>query len=107
MAVDFITYQKKKLPIKIGYFALKMMQKHHGVDMATTTTDLEAYEPLLYYALMQGHKLMKKDFTYELTDMKEILDECFFDFTEKVTSFFPTDLVEKLMAGEGMTKKQR
>ena len=103
MSVEYITYQKKKLPIKIGYYTLKMLQQEHGMDFNASQNDLAAYEPMLYYALKQGHKLEGKEFPYKMEDMVDILDECFFEFVEKAANFFPQDLLEKIL-GEGGKK---
>jgi len=105
--MDTITYKKQKLPIKIGYFAIKMMQKEYNKNLNDVQGDLEAYEPLLYYSLMQGHKLAGKEFKFTMEDMEQILDECFFDFASKVTTFFPDDIVEKMMEGVGKNKQEK
>ena len=97
MAVEFITYQEKKLPVKLGYYSLKMMQSEHGVSMDGIEGDLTVYEPLLYYALKQGHKVEKREFPFEMDDMVDRLDDCFFDFIALIPKFFPVD-VEKMMA---------
>lgn len=106
MAVEFITYQDKKLPVKIGYYVLKMMQSEHKVSL-TGTDELALYEPMLFYALKQGHRIEKVEFTYTMEDMIDILDDCFFEFTDIVTKFFPEDLLEKMMAGVEPPKKKR
>lgn len=107
MAVEFITYQDKKLPVKIGYYALKMMQsesKNKKVNLVDTN-ELALYEPMLFYALKQGHKLEKIKFTFKMSDMVDILDDCFFEFTEIVAKFFPEELLGKMMAGVEQPKK--
>ena len=105
MAVEFIEYQGEKLPVKLGYYTLKMMQSQHNVDL-TNTSELALYEPLLFYALKQGHKVEKKKFTFKMADMVDILDDCFFEFAEIVPKFFPADLMEKMMAGVEQPKKK-
>ena len=97
MSVEHITYQKKKLPIKIGYKALKRVQQEHSQNMTDLENDLTSYEPLLYYSLMQGHKLEGLDFPFKMEDMEDILDDCFFEFSEKLANFFPPEFLEKLM----------
>ena len=99
MSVEYITYKKKKLPVKLGYHALKMLQKEHGVTMDAVSRDLSYYEPLLYYSLEQGHKIAKKEFSFTIEDMPEVLEECFFEFVALIPKFFPD--VEKLMEGVG------
>ena len=107
MAVEFITYQDKKLPVKLGYYVLKMMQsesKNKKINIANTD-DLALYEPMLFYALKQGHKIEKIKFPYKMSDMADILDDCFFEFTEVIAKFFPDDLLGKMMAGVVQPKK--
>ena len=105
MAVEHITYNGEKLPIKLGYYALKMIQSEQGVDL-TDNNELALYEPLLFYALKQGHKVENKKFTFKKTDMVDILDDCFFEFVEMIPKFFPDDFMEKMMAGVGKNKKK-
>jgi len=105
MAVEFITYQDKQLPVKLGYYALKMMQSEQKVSMANTD-ELALYEPMLFYALKQGHKIENIKFTYKMSDMVDILDDCFFEFTEIVAKFFPEEFLEKMMAGVEKPKKK-
>ena len=68
MAVEYITYRDEKLPVKLGYYTLKMMQTEHQVDMADVNR-LDLYEPMLFYALKQGHKVEKKKFNFKMDDM--------------------------------------
>jgi hypothetical protein len=101
MSVEYIKYKGEKLPIKLGYYTMKMMQQEHGVSMeGDTQGDISSYEPMLYYALKQGHKVEGKEFKYEMEDMVDILDDCFFEFVALIPKFFPTDL-EKMMGTGG------
>lgn len=106
MAVEFITYQGEKLPVKIGYYALKMMQSEHKTNVGDME-ELALYEPMLFYALKQGHRIEKKEFTYTMDDMVDILDDCFLEFTDIVVKFFPEELLEKMTAGVGAPKKKK
>lgn len=102
MSVEYITYNKQKLPVKLGYYALKMMQKEHSASMEELQGDIGLYEPLLFYSLERGHKMAGKEFTYTMDDMVDILEECFFEFVGLIPNFFPS--VEKLMEGAGKAK---
>lgn len=102
--VEYITYQGEKLPIKLGYYVLKMLQEEHSANMEALGTDLTLYEPLLFYSLKQGHKVEKKEFKYQMEDMVDILDDCFFDFVELIPKFFPVELEKKMVAGAGKRK---
>lgn len=104
MSVEHITYKKKRLPVKLGYYALKMLQKENGASMESIQEDFSLYEPLLYYSLEKGHKIAKKEFTLTKDDMEDVLEECFFEFIGLIPNFFPD--VEKLMAGEGTKTKK-
>ena len=106
MSVEYIKYQGKKLPIKVGYYTLKMLQQEHGMDLMTSQNELAAYEPMLFYALKQGHKVEGKEFPYKMEDMVDILDDCLFEFIEKIANFFPSDLMAK-MTGEVGQKKEK
>jgi hypothetical protein len=99
MAVAYLKYNNEKLPVKVGYYALKMMQKEHGANIEAVEGDLSLYEPLLFYALKQGHKLENKELTYKMEDMVDILDDCFFDFVKMLPEFFPTEELGKTMGG--------
>lgn len=100
MTVEHIKYKNKRLPVKMGYRALKMMQKEHGVSMEQIQGDIALYEPLLFYSLETGHKVEKKEFTFTMEDMEDMLEEVFFDFVALIPKFFPD--AEKLMGEAGM-----
>ena len=103
MSVEHITYQRKRLPVKMGYYALKMMQKEHGASMEQVQGDIGLYEPLLFYSLEQGHKITKKEFAFKMEDMPDVLEDCFFEFVALIPKFFPD--AEKLMAAAGTEAK--
>jgi len=88
--VEFISYQKKKYPIKLGYYVLKMLKAETGKNFEEIgAQDFEIYETLLFYSLKQGAKVQEVDFTFTKDDMEQILDECFFEFVELIPKFFP------------------
>lgn len=99
MSVEHIKYKNKKYPVKLGYYALKMMQKEHGASMDAIQGDISLYEPLLFYSLEQGHKIEKKEFTFKMEDMELMLEDVFFEFVGLIPKFFPD--VEKMMEGVG------
>lgn len=97
--VKFITFRKKKYPVKLGYAALKKFKAdvNKSVEKALQEDDLEIYEPLLFYALEMGHKYTEKEFKFldsgkpiTKKDMEMVLDDCMFEFIELIPSFFPT-----------------
>lgn len=89
--VKFINYNGKDLPVRISYYALKMLQektgKKFGIGVELTFSD---YEILLFHALERGHKNTQQEMTYTMEDMVDIMDECFFDFVKIIPDFFPT-----------------
>ena len=103
MSVEHITYKKKRYPVTLGYYALKMLQKEHGAYMEAIQGDISLYEPLLFYSLEKGHELAKKELTLVKKDMPDVLEECFFEFVGLIPSFFPD--VEKLTGVAGTKKK--
>ena len=106
MSVEHITYKEEKLPVKLGYYALMMLQKEQGVVMEQIEGDLSLYQPLLFYALKQGYKVTGKKFTFKMDDMADILDDCFFEFVGVIPKFFPEDVVKMAEAGGQKTKKK-
>ena len=104
MSVEHIKYKGKRLPVKMGYHALKMMQKEHGASMEQVQGDISLYEPLLFYSLQQGHKIEKKEFNLKFEDMEDVLEECFFEFVGLIPKFFPD--AEKLMGEAGANPKK-
>jgi len=107
MSVRHITYKDEKLPVKLGYYVLKMMQKQHQVSMEDLEGNFETYEPLLFYALEQGHKIAGKEFKYKMEDMVDILEDCFFEFVAIIPEFFPTDVIVKMTEVGGQAPMKR
>lgn len=104
MSYEFITYKGKKYPVKLGYHALKCLQKEHGATMETIQGDMSLYEPLLFYSLESGHKLAKKEMPFKMEDMEEILEDCMYQFILLIPKFFPSDL-EKMMEVGGTAQQ--
>jgi len=79
MAVEYIKYKGEELPVQVGYYALKHMQKHtKGKGMAHLQEDFALYEPLLYFSLKMGHLTEDKPFTFKMADMELILEDVLF-----------------------------
>jgi len=106
MAVEFIKYKNKKYPVKLGYYALMMLQKEHGVSMEGIEGDISLYEPLLFYALQRGAKVTKQEFTLTKDDMVDVLEDCFFQFVSLIPKFFPVDELGKNPVAIGSPKKK-
>ena len=90
MAVEYIKYKGEQLPVQVGYYALKNLQKHSkGKGIGALQEDLSLYEPLLYYSLKMGAIEEGIPFNWKLTDMEHILEHCLFSgFMEIVGGAF-------------------
>ena len=116
MAVEYMMYKGEELPIQVGYYALKNMQKHtKGKGLSQLDEDLSLYEPLLYYSLKMGYISEHGDakgFPWKMTDMEFILEECLFtEFSDIVARAFTPDTEElgklKAVGGQSMEEIQK
>ena len=89
--VEYIKYQNKEYPVRISYSAIKRIQDTTDKNISDLLAegDISLYEKLLYYGMRSGAKADKQEFTFEMGDMEDILDECFLDFVKLVPKFFP------------------
>lgn len=111
----FLTYHKKKLPVKLGIFTMMLVQEEYGISFAQGEIGDEAnikpsqYIPLLFHGLEQGHRIAKRSFTFEMDDMHDILNDCFMEFVAILPKFFPDseDMLEleKVMGEVGKEKE--
>jgi hypothetical protein len=112
MAVEYITIKGELVPIQLGYEAFKKLQKKHKIQIEDVSSlNWENYEQALFYALEMGHEAEHETdgvkFTYKMTDMPKILNECLWEFIAIMPSFFP-DIDEELaknLAAAGKIKK--
>ena len=88
--MDYITYKKEKLPIRVSYYALKQYQKETGKDLSDLDENLENLEILLYHSLIAGHKSENKEMILPREEMEFILDESMGQFNAVIISSFPT-----------------
>lgn len=108
--IEFITYKEKKHPIRVGYRALKRLKAEHGKDLESLGQEddaFETYEPLLFYAMESGAKATGVPFKFVLTDMEDVLDECFFEFISLVPKFFPKSMAQDLVTENLMKRKKK
>lgn len=112
--VEYIEIKGKNYPIRIGYFALKNtskeMEQKNGNGKKLKIEDLigddiEVYEPLLYYSLVQGAKITDQDMDFERDDMEWVLDLVMMDFVSLIPKFFPT--AEEAGMGKSITLKEK
>ena len=85
--VEFITYQGEKYPIRVSYYVLMMAQKESGVSLSELESNLESQQHILWYSLVAGHKMAKKELTLKRDDILWILDECYLDFQKAMLTF--------------------
>ena len=87
--VEYIAYKDDKYPIRISYYALKMVKQETGKALDNLEEDITLLEPLLFYSLAAGHKAEGKNFTVNREEIEFMLDECWLDFVELIKNFFP------------------
>lgn len=106
--VEYITYKKKKYPVRVSYFALKHMSKETGGKMEMEdigSMDIEMYEALLFFALQAGAKASDIEFNFKREEMEMVLDECLMEFVGVIPKFFPKQSGE--VEGKSQRKKNK
>ena len=109
--IKFITFEEKQYPIRVSYYALKMLKEELGRGLSPTDdgTDYAAYESLLFYALKKGHQKVHPELPFEFKreQMEDVMDEVYFAFMKLVPLFFsdetvePKDITKKGVVGGG------
>jgi hypothetical protein len=88
--VKFLKINGKDHPVRISYYALKMLKEKTGKSLEQMSdTDFETYEVLLYFSLEKGAQKQGIPFTFTMEDMEDVMDQVFFDFMRMVPEFFP------------------
>jgi hypothetical protein len=94
--VKFIKYKNEDIPVRVSYYALKMLKEKVNKSISTLNEeDFEAWETLLYYSIVSGYRAIDKECPYKPEDSENIADEVFFEFMKVIPAFFPT--TEKFM----------
>jgi len=68
------------------------------------------FEPLLYHSITSGYRALGSENKFDREeDSFELLEECFFPFTEIISSFFPSkdDIAKKQSAPAVGNRSQR
>jgi len=103
--VKHIIYKEKQYPVRVSYYALKMMaaeieaenekrKPENKVELPNATGSglqdfgFEQQESLLYHALVSGHRAVGETMTLTRNDMEDVLDEVFMDFIKMIPEFF-------------------
>lgn len=100
--VKYITYQGEKYPIRISYYVLNMVSEELKLTPGEIEGNVKAEKEILWYALVAGHEMAKKELTLKRENMIWVLDECYLEFQEAVIEFgqemveMKKRLVEKL-----------
>jgi len=105
--IEFITYQGEKYPIRISYYVLLMAQKETGLKLEELDSNLESQQSILWFALVAGHKMAKKELELKREDIIWILDESYLEFQKALFQFGKSliDMQTELME-EGKSKKK-
>jgi hypothetical protein len=103
-ATQYIQIEGGQVPFSFGMAALAQFCDEHGITLADFSKLGENMEPkillsLLWHGIKDGHRKERKDFSYTITDVGDLLDENP-AFLEKAM-----DIVAKSMPGaEGNPK---
>jgi hypothetical protein len=89
MNIAYLDYKGEKLPFRISYYALKHFEAETGNSIASLSDKMENMEILIFYALEAGHKADGKTFGIKREEMEFILDECYAQFKNEMSTFFP------------------
>ena len=97
----YIEYAGKKYPIRISYYALKMVQVKTGKTISDPSkVEYDAYEDLLFFSLKKGHEKADEPFTLKRADMEDFMDEVFFEFIDLIPLFFSKEDKSDNTAGD-------
>jgi hypothetical protein len=103
--IRFITFEEQDYPVRVSYYALKMLKEELGRGLNPTDdgTDYDAYECLLFYALKKGHQKVtpNMEFPFKREQMEDVMDECYFEFMKIVPEFFSDETVEPKTGKKG------
>jgi hypothetical protein len=87
--VQYITYNGKKYPIRISYYAIKMFQFDTKRDISEIDQDISLLEVLLWYGLIAGAKSANESLELKRDEMEFVLDESMNEFNTIIMEFFP------------------
>ena len=89
MDVVNIEYKGKKYPVRVSYYALKMLRAETGKNIEDAEKDMAIYESLLYHSLVAGANYTGQELDLDKEQMVWMLDACFTDFIAALGKFFP------------------
>lgn len=88
--VKYVEYQGKQLPIRVSYYAMKVLKEKSGKRFEDIDQDVELYLPLFYASLQAGAWAVNQPLEIKEEDAEKVLDVCFFDFIKLIPEFFQT-----------------
>jgi len=97
MSVEYINFNGKKYPIKLGIFSLQELAQAENIDLQELDKNISNYRHILFAALEMGARITKKPLTLKKEEMGAVLDECFIEFNIIFPKFFPEEEMAKMM----------
>ncbi len=105
--IKFLEYEGKKYPVRVSYYAIKMLKEDIGRSLiGMADDDFEAQELLLYYSLKMGARKTGEEFTLTKLDMENMMDEVYMDFMKIIPEFFPKNEQAKVKGGKSQVEKK-
>jgi hypothetical protein len=98
--VKFINYQGKQYPVRVSYWAMKILKETSGKRFEEIDEDVALYEPLFYAALEAGAWEMNQELEIKKEDAVKVLDACFFEFISFIPEFFQKEPSLKSVGGK-------
>ena len=91
--VKYLEYNKKKIPYRVKYLALKAWKDETGKslkDIDDLLENIELLEPLFWHSVVSGYRILGKENPYKRKDEEFILilDECWIKFASGMKDFF-------------------
>ena len=113
MNVEYLDYtngvgEKKKLPIRVSYYALKKVKEDTNKSLSDVKDDdFDVYESLLYHSLSKGHQVEGMSFNLKKADMEDVMDQVYFQFMKVVPKFFEQAQTPATIARDGQSKNAK
>jgi hypothetical protein len=88
-----LNYKGKKVPVQLGYYALKMTQQQVKEDFNPNQAgmNIALFEPLLFHAIEKAHRRLGKENPYTMEDVEDMLEDNFSRFVEMVPKAYASD----------------
>lgn len=102
--VQYIKYNEKEYPIKLGLHTAQRFQEKHDAEMAEVFNNCDLREDLLFYMLQQGARINRTELDLKEEDMADVLDECLTEFLEAFLKFFEDNIPEDMKKELGKIK---